>query len=83
MEYGSQILVAIFHYAVKSEKYEDCTLIKELLQEHGIDPNQEVEDYRVYFWRMGMSGDTAIANLNYYLRKALREIGYPENATAI
>lgn len=83
MKYGSQIMIAIFHYAVDTERYEDCAQIKEVLQKYNIDSNQDMEDYRAYFWRLGMSGDTAIANLNHYLREALQSIGYPEDAVGI
>ena len=83
MDYGSQIMTAIYQYALQTELYEDCAIIKRLFDQYHLDLNQTVEEYQTHFWRMGMSGRIAIANLNYYLAEALGMVGYPSDAIRI
>lgn len=83
INYGSQIMTAIFQYALKTERYEDCAAIKALFDKYHLDLNQTMEDYQACFWEMGLSGRTAIANINDYLAEALVMVGYPADATRI
>lgn len=83
MDYGSQVMTAIFQYALSTEHYEDCATIKALFDKYHLDLNQTVEEYQACFWEMGMSGRTAIASLNHYLSEALAMVGYPEDAIRI
>lgn len=83
INYGSQIMTAIFQYALKTERYEDCAVIKALFEKYHLDLNQTMEDYQACFWEMGLSGRTAIANINDYLAEALVMVGYPADATRI
>lgn len=80
MDYGSQILTVIFQYALSTERYEDCAVIKRLFEKYHLDLNQSMEEYQSYFWRLGMSGRTAIANMDAYLSEALAMVGYPADA---
>ena len=34
INYGSQIMTAIFQYALKTERYEDCAIIKALFEKY-------------------------------------------------
>ena len=83
VDYGSQVMTAIFQYALKTERYEDCAVIKALFEKYHLDLNQTVEEYQACFWEMGMSGRTAIAHLNDYLSEALAMVGYPRDAIRI
>lgn len=83
MDYGSQIMTAIYQYALESERYEDCAVIKSLFEKYHLDLNQTVEEYQQHFWDMGMSGRTAVRNLNHYLTEALSMVGYPMDAISI
>lgn len=83
INYGSQIMTAIFQYALKTERYEDCAVIKALFEKHHLDLNQTMEEYQACFWELGLSGRTAIANINDYLAEALVMVGYPADATRI
>lgn len=67
MKYGSQVMTAIFQYALKAERYEDCATIKNLFDKYHLDLNQTVEEYQAYFWGMRMAGRVAVSNLNHYL----------------
>jgi len=80
MDYGNQILTVIFQYALSTERYEDCAVIKGLFDKYHLDLNQSMEEYQSYFWRLGMSGRTAIANMDAYLSEALAMVGYPADA---
>lgn len=80
MDYGSQILTIIFQYALSTERYEDCAVIKGLFDKYHLDLNQSMEEYQSYFWRLGMSERTAIANMDAYLSEALAMVGYPADA---
>ena len=83
VNYGSQIMTAIYKYALKSERYEDCAVIKTLFDKYNLDLNQTVEEYQACFWELGLSGRTAIVNLNKYLSEALVMVGYPADAIRI
>lgn len=83
MDYGSQVMTAIFQYALKSERYEDCAVIKTLFEKYHLDLNQTVEKYQEHFWEMGLSGRIAVASLNQYLKEALILVGYPADAIRI
>ena len=45
MDYGSQILTVIFQYALSTERYEDCAVIKGLFDKYHLDLNQSMEEY--------------------------------------
>lgn len=83
MNYGSQVMTAIFQYAVITERYEDCAVIKALFKKYHLDLNATIEEYQSYFWQMGLSGRIAVTNLNDYLSKALDMVGYPADAIRI
>lgn len=83
INYGSQIMTAIFQYALKTDRYKDCAVIKALFEKYHLDLNQTMEDYQACFWEMGLSGRTAIAKINDYLAEALVIVGYPADATRI
>lgn len=83
INYGSQIMTAIFQYALKTERYEDCAVIKALFEKYNLYLNQTVEEYQACFWEMGLSGRVAIANLNEFLKEALVMVGYPADAIRI
>lgn len=83
MDYGSQIMAIIFRYALESERYEDCAAIKELFEKYQLDLNQTMEDYQSHFWRLGMSGRSAIASMRAYLSEALVMVGYPPDAVKV
>lgn len=83
MDYGSQVMTAIFQYALATERYEDCAIIKALFEKYHLDLHQTIDEYQAYFWRMGMSGRAAIASINHYLREALSMVGYPVDAIRI
>lgn len=83
LDYGSQIMTAIYKYALKEELYEDCAVIKELFDKYNLDLNQTVEEYQTHFWEMGYSGRIAVSNLNHYLAEALEMVGYPADAIQI
>ncbi len=78
MDFGSQVVAILFHYAEDTERYEDCAEIKRLFEKYHLDLNQSMEDYQAHFWRMGFSGRTAIANINHYIDKAVSLVGYPK-----
>jgi len=80
MDYGSQVMTIIFQYALSTERYEDCAIIKELFAKYHLDLNQTMEDYQSYFWELGMSGRNAIASMGEYLSEALAMVGYPSDA---
>lgn len=81
--YGSQVMTAISQYALKTERYEDCAIIKALFEKYHLDIDTSVEDYQAHFWQMGLSGRIAVSNLNEYLTKALVMVGYPHDAIRI
>lgn len=83
MDYGSQIMAIIFHYALQTERYEDCSVIRDLFQKYHLNLNQSIEEYQAEFWKLGLSGRTAIANLNDYLSEAMSLVGYPSDAVVI
>ena len=83
INYGGQIMTAIYQYTLKSERYEDCAVIKTFFEKYNLDLNQTVEDCQSYFWELGLSGRTAATNLNLYLEEALAMIGYPADAISI
>lgn len=83
MDYGSQVMTAIFKYALDTERYEDCAVIKSLFEKYHLDLDSSVEDYQAHFWNMGLSGRVAVRNLNLYLSEALRMVGYPADAIRI
>ena len=78
-----QVMTAIFQYALKTERYEDCAIIKALFEKYHLDIDTSVEDYQAHFWQMGLSGRIAVSNLNEYLTKALVMVGYPHDAIRI
>lgn len=83
MDYGSQVMTVIFQYALQTERYEDCAIIKNLFEKYHLNLNQTIEEYQAEFWRLGYSGKTAVANLNLYLSEALEMVGYPPNAISV
>lgn len=83
MDYGSQVMTVIFQYALQTERYEDCAIIKNLFEKYHLNLNQTIEEYQAEFWRLGYSGKTAVANLNLYLSEALEMVGYPPNAIRV
>lgn len=83
IDYGSQVMAIIFHYAFENELYEDCAKIKALFEKYGLDLNQSMEDYQKEFWELGYSGRTAIANINEYINDALKMIGYPPGSIRV
>ncbi len=83
INYGSQIMTAIFQYALKTERYEDCAIIKALFEKYHLDLNQTMEEYQACFWEMGLSGRIAITKINDFLAEALVMVGYPADATRI
>ena len=83
MDYGSQVMTVIFQYALQSERYEDCAIIKNLFEKYHLNLKQTIEEYQAEFWRLGYSGKTAVANLNLYLSEALEMVGYPPNAIRV
>lgn len=83
LKYGAAVLCACFHIAENIEKYEDCAEMKSVAEKHGIDLNGALEDWQVEFWRLGMSGKTALENAPAYLAHALQEIGYVDSTNPI
>lgn len=76
LKYGSAVLCACFHIAENIEEYEDCAEMKSVAEKHGIDLNGPLEDWQVEFWRLGKSGEAAIANFPFYIAEALKEVDY-------
>ena len=76
LKYGSAVFCVCFHIAESKERYEDCAEMKLIAEKRGISLNGTLEDWQVEFWRLGMSGETAIANAPVYLEEALKQIGY-------
>lgn len=83
INYGSLIMTAIFQYAMKTERYEDCAIIKGLFGKYHLDMNVTVEEYQSYFWQIGLSGRAAVSKLNEFLAEALIMVGYPHDAITI
>ncbi len=73
LKFGSAVFCVCFRIAETSERYEDCAEMKAIAEKHNICLNSTLEDWQVEFWRLGMSGETAIANAPGYIKEALCE----------
>lgn len=74
--YGRYIFSRIYKAALEREKYEDCEMMKKIAEEDGFSLECDKEDWRTEFWRLGMSGETALTNEETYYIDAMNLIGY-------
>ena len=60
----------------EEERYEDCAVMRDIMQKYHIPCDTSLEDWRTDLWRFGYSGDVAINNLSVYMVEALTRAGY-------
>lgn len=74
--YGYIVLVNILEKYAIMEDFEKCTLIEQELARIEnllciqIERTADIEDYRQGFWKLGLSGKTAVSNLPSYILEA-------------
>lgn len=61
----------MFRKAQEEERYEDCAVMRDIMQKYHIPCDTSLEDWRTDLWRFGYSGDVAINNLSVYMVEAL------------
>ena len=70
-DYGRYVFVSVFRKAQEEERYEDCAVMRDIMQKYHIPCDTSLEDWRTDLWRFGYSGDVAINNLSVYMVEAL------------
>jgi hypothetical protein len=75
-DYGRYVFVSVFRKAQEEERYEDCAVMRDIMQKYHIPCDTSLEDWRTDLWRFGYSGDVAINNLSVYMVEALTRAGY-------
>ena len=66
-DYGRYVFVSVFRKAQEEERYEDCAVMRDIMQKYHIPCDTSLEDWRTDLWRFGYSGDVAINNLSVYM----------------
>ena len=73
---GRYVFVSVFRKAQEEERYEDCAVMRDIMQKYHIPCDTSLEDWRADLWRCGYLGDVAINNLSAYMVEALTRAGY-------
>jgi len=82
-KYGYTVLILLLDYYQNKEEYEVCQEIEIYLKELEINLKVEIDrtvsnafiaDYQAEFWKLGLSGETAVSNLSYYYFSSILEI---------
>lgn len=73
---GDTFLFLCSEKAQEEERYEDCAVMRDIMQKYHIPCDTSLEDWRTDLWRFGYSGDVAINNLSVYMVEALTRAGY-------
>ena len=82
MLYGQFPMLAAKKYFEQAEQYEVCQIITEVMADYysweknsptDIDQLTD-EDYKQIFWRLGLPGDIALANLYGYAAETINSI---------
>ena len=56
-DYGRYVFVSVFRKAQEEERYEDCAVMRDIMQKYHIPCDTSLEDWRTDLWRCGYSGD--------------------------
>ena len=75
-DYGRYVFVSVFRKAQEEARYEDCALMRDIMQKYHIPFDTSLEDCRSDLLRCGYSGDVAINNLSVYMVEALPRAWY-------
>lgn len=75
-DYGRYVFVFVFSIALKEERYEDCAVMRDIMQKYHIPNDTSLEDWQTDLWRFGYSGEVALKNLQEYKIEALKRVGY-------
>lgn len=77
MLYGQMVLIAVLDHFEYKQEFEICEQILEHLKSEGLSDFKLTEDfmldYRAEFWKLGLSGDTAVLGLPHYLKDAIQK----------
>ena len=55
-DYGRYVFVSVFRKAQEEERYEDCAVMRDIMQKYHIPCDTSLEDWRTDLWRFGYSG---------------------------
>lgn len=82
--YGYVTLMAVKDHFEDLGYYEECSIIRDVIADRGhlVPPRlteEVLEDYLQDFWRMGMSGKTALGNIKNYVNDILINVSRLEN----
>lgn len=75
-DYGRYVFVSVFRKAQEEERYEDCAVMRDIMQKYHIPCDTSLEDWRTDLWQCGYSGDVAVNNLSVYMVESLTRAGY-------
>ena len=75
-DYGRYVFVSVFRKAQEEGIYEDCAVMRDIMQKYHIPCGPFLEAWRTDLWRCGYSGDVAINNLSVYMVEAFPRSGY-------
>lgn len=75
LTYGWYPMLAVLKEQEEDNNFEICADIKEAFDHLKIEIKESSEeDYVQEFWRLGYSGQTALANVNYYIESIKAEL---------
>jgi len=83
LKFGYKLLVLMLDHFEYKEEYEICQEINNKLDNiekyFGIEIERFIdkgfiEDYVAEFWKFGLSGDTALSNLPFYIKESIEII---------
>ena len=74
-DYVVYVFVSVFRKSQEDERYEDCAVMRDIMQKYHIPCATSLEDWRTDLCRFGYSGDVAINNLSVYMVESLARAG--------
>ena len=75
-DYGRYVFVSVFRKSQEEESYEDCVVMRDIMQKYHIPCDTSLEDWCTDLWRCVYSGDVAINNLSVYMVEVLPRAWY-------
>lgn len=76
LNFGPAVFAKCFHIMKTVENYEYCLEMSKIANKYALDLDTSLETWQANFWRLGLSGQTAVGNAQSYLSLALEQIGY-------
>lgn len=75
-DYVRYVFVTVFRKSQEDERYEDCAVMRDIMQKYHIPFDTSLEYCRTDLCRCGYSGDISINNLSLYMFESLPRAGY-------